>query len=262
MKKPKPKPKCSRLRRVAKAAAERALQEGQNPKLAERAEVIRTYCKRVLTDIIEIGRQLTLAQNEVARGKWPEWLEKEFAWSESTALNFMRAYELAEDRNSVNFTKLRIAPSALYVIARPNTPSKVVDDIIARAEAGESIEHKHVQEALHEYGEPDAADNGDRDKDDDEQELSESASETTEPRTKNDARWFKKLVDDANEAIRRARIADSVLEPEAERSLREVVEPSRELLKTLRQGGQALIKLADFLEALCQKKTQPLAAAE
>src|SRR5262245_57268477 len=93
---PKAKPKCNRLRRVAKAATERALQEGQDPKLAERAEIIRTLGKRVITDIIEIGRQLTLAKDEVGHGHWADWLKQEFDWSEGTALNFMRVYALAE----------------------------------------------------------------------------------------------------------------------------------------------------------------------
>jgi DUF3102 family protein len=145
---PKAKPKCNRLRRVAKAATERALQQGQDPKLAKRAEIIRTLGKRVITDIIEIGRQLTLAKDEVGHGHWADWLKKEFDWSEGTALNFMRVYELVEDRKSKNFMNLRIAPSALYALARPNTPDEVRDEIIERAEAGESITNKDVQEAL------------------------------------------------------------------------------------------------------------------
>jgi hypothetical protein len=161
MKKPKikAKPLCSRLRSVNRAAAERAKQKGQDPELAKHAAVIRTLGKRVVTDIIEIGRRLTEAKKLVVHGNataadggWAGWLQTEFQWSEGTATNFMRVYELAENYKSINFTDLTfadlvIAPSALYVLARPSTPDQVRDEIMDRARAGEAITHSTVQEA-------------------------------------------------------------------------------------------------------------------
>jgi Protein of unknown function (DUF3102) len=125
----------------------------RDPVLAKHAEVIRTLGQRVVKDIVEIGRRLTESKKRVGHGKWAEWLETEFDWSEGTALNFMRVYELAENYKSKNFTDLSfadliIAPSALYVLARPSTPNGVRDEMLERAAAGEKISHSAVQEAL------------------------------------------------------------------------------------------------------------------
>lgn len=146
----KAKPLCSRLRRVVRAASDQAVQEGQNPELAKHAAAIRTLGKRVVTDIVEIGRRLTEAKKIVVHGKWAEWLQTEFEWSEGTALNFMRVYDLAE---SINFTDLSladliIAPSALYTLARPSMPGEVRDEMIERAAAGEAITNSTLQEFL------------------------------------------------------------------------------------------------------------------
>jgi len=146
--KPKAKPKCKGVRGVARAAAERAVQEGQDPELAKHAAVIRKLSKRAITDIIEVGRQLKLAKGRVGHGNWEPWLKKEFGWSAATALNFIHVYELAEDYKSVKFTDLRIAPSALYALARPSTPDEVRDEMMERAEAGKPISNNDVQEAI------------------------------------------------------------------------------------------------------------------
>ncbi len=144
---------CNRLRGVTRAAADRAKQEGQDPVLAEHAAAIHTLSKRVVKDIVEIGRRLTLSKERVGHGNWAAWLETEFAWSEGSALNFTRVYQLAEDYKSKNFTDLKIenliiAPSALYTLGRPSMPDGVRDEIIERAVAGEAIKHSTVQEAL------------------------------------------------------------------------------------------------------------------
>jgi len=122
--------------------------------LAEHARVIRDLNKRAIQDIIEIGRRLTLAKERVGHGNWAAWLETEFSWSESTALNFMRVFELAEELKSknVNFTDsniavLDIALSAWYALAQPGTNPEVRDEIVERAAAGETITNKTVQEA-------------------------------------------------------------------------------------------------------------------
>jgi hypothetical protein len=158
----KARPLCDRLRGVARAAAERAVQEGQDPELAKHAEMIRTLGKRVVKDIIEIGRRLTEAKKLVGHGHWADWLKTEFDWSEGTALNFMRVFEFAEDYKSKNFMDLKIAdlsiaPSALYALARPGTPEEVRAEMMERAEAGEAISNSDVQEALATHAETNKA---------------------------------------------------------------------------------------------------------
>jgi len=144
---------CKRLGRVSREAAERAKQEGKDPTLAKHAEIIRTLCKRVTKDIIEIGRRLIEAKKLVGHDNWGDWLGREFAWSEQTARNFMNVFRFAEGLKSKKFLDLDIddldiAPSALYALARRNTPDEVREELLARAGAGEPITNKTTQDAL------------------------------------------------------------------------------------------------------------------
>jgi Protein of unknown function (DUF3102) len=155
---------CGRLRGVARVAADRAVQEGKDPALAKHAAVIRDLSKRVMKDIIEIGRRLTEAKKLVGHGNkrpsmdqptpgWAAWLKTEFDWSEGTALNFMHVFEFAEDLKNKKFMdltveSLEIAPSAMYKLAQPSTPDAVRDEMMGRAGAGEAITNSAVQEAL------------------------------------------------------------------------------------------------------------------
>jgi hypothetical protein len=41
--------------------------------------------------IIEIGRELLAAKDEIPHGEWLQWLEREFAWSNKTAEKYMQA---------------------------------------------------------------------------------------------------------------------------------------------------------------------------
>jgi hypothetical protein len=311
MKKPKikAKPLCSRLRSVNRAAAERAKQKGQDPELAKHAAVIRTLGKRVVTDIIEIGRRLTEAKKLVVHGNataadggWAGWLQTEFQWSEGTATNFMRVYELAENYKSINFTDLTfadlvIAPSALYVLARPSTPDQVRDEIMDRARAGEAITHSTVQEAraahlaavVQESLAP-AADEAAittnetetaADTTTTETAATEAGAETETAATEATAdttttetaatdtdtdpveelrRWWRDLVMRAGRAMEDGEVADSPLSPGRRQILQEVVEPT--LLPTLRKGGEGLIKLGDFLGRLLDEASREDEAPE
>jgi hypothetical protein len=108
----------------------------QAPDLTEHVREIRTLARTTIDNIIEIGRRLTECKKLVAHGKWLPWLEHEFGWSESTALRFMRVYELGK---SVTVTDLNLPVSTLYQLAAPSTPDAVKGEIVDRAEKGETI---------------------------------------------------------------------------------------------------------------------------
>jgi hypothetical protein len=57
-----------------------------NPIVAEHAEAIRSLGRRVVADVIEIGRRLTECKKLLGHGNWLPWLDREFGWSEDTAL--------------------------------------------------------------------------------------------------------------------------------------------------------------------------------
>jgi Protein of unknown function (DUF3102) len=120
--------------------------------LTDHANEIRRLGKRAAADVIEIGRRLTVCKKEklVAHGQWSKWLEKEFGWSDETALRFMRVYDLTTQEN-FNYHKLRdlgLPVSALYLIAAPSTPDEARDEISARAEAGEKMSVSEVKDTI------------------------------------------------------------------------------------------------------------------
>jgi Protein of unknown function (DUF3102) len=110
---------------------------------AEHAEVIRTLGKRVVADVIEIGRRLTEAKALCRRGEWYAWLEQEFAWEEITARRFIGVYELAGKAG--NLPDLSVPVSGLYLLARPSTPEPIRTEILDRAESGEHFTHAQVK---------------------------------------------------------------------------------------------------------------------
>jgi hypothetical protein len=109
--------------------------------LEDHAQAIRTLGKRVIADIIEIGRHLAEARKLCGHGQWLPWLEREFAWADDTAGRFRSIYEMAKSRNLRN---LDLPVSALYLLAKSSTPPAVREEVLARAESGERVSHKEV----------------------------------------------------------------------------------------------------------------------
>jgi hypothetical protein len=74
---------------------------------------------------------------------------------------------------------------------------------------------------------------------------------------KNTQRWFAAVIKRAGEDIRDAGVADGRVSPELQEIYRQVVAPSIALLDTLREAGNANLRLADFLEKLVKEAPQP-----
>jgi hypothetical protein len=111
-----------------------------DPFLAEGADRIRQIrgCATV-----EIGRILTECRKRFPkRGGWLAWLKREFAWTDRTALNHMRKYELLQ---SEKFSDLELPDSSRYLLGAPSCPESARDEVIRRAEAGEKLKHDEVR---------------------------------------------------------------------------------------------------------------------
>ena len=113
--------------------------------LAEHAEAIKAAGTRVISDVVEIGRHLTEAKELCAHGQWLPWLDKEFGWTEQTALNFMRVHELAKTKRILD---LNLSLSSLYLLARPSTPREAVEEVVERAESGERVSVAQVRDTI------------------------------------------------------------------------------------------------------------------
>jgi len=104
-------------------------------RIAEHAEVIRALGKRVVHDIIEIGRRLIDAKKIAGHGGWLPWLDREFGWEERTARNFIAVAEAAG--KSAKFADLDVPVSGLYLLAAPSTPAEVIEAVAERSDRGE-----------------------------------------------------------------------------------------------------------------------------
>jgi hypothetical protein len=113
--------------------------------LQEHVDEIRRLGKRVVSDIIEIGRRLIECKKIVGHGGWLPLLEREFGWTDDTALNFMRVFEMSKSRN---FRDLSLPMSGLYLLAAPSTPEEVQQQVIERAEAGQRFSHAQIKEVI------------------------------------------------------------------------------------------------------------------
>jgi N6-adenosine-specific RNA methylase IME4 len=120
--------------------------------LAEHVAAIRALGKQTITNVIEIGRRLTIIRHGVdgeepllAHGEWLPWLEREFGWQEATARNFMRVYDMCK---SAKFADLDLPMSSFYLLAAPSTPDGARREIAQRAEAGEELPVAEVKRII------------------------------------------------------------------------------------------------------------------
>lgn len=125
--------------------------------------------------IIEIGKILIQIKGDIPHGQFLPWLDAEFGWSERAAQNFMA---VADQFKSAKFADLKIAPSALYLIASNNVSKDIRDEFVAKAAAGQRVTHKDVKTRL---AQAEAV--GDDDDDDDDAPLSDFPYEVVDPDT-------------------------------------------------------------------------------
>lgn len=96
-------------------------------------------------NVVEIGERLLIVKGHLPHGDFGGWLQGEFGWSEWTARKMM---SVADRFKTVNFTDLRIGPSALYLLASSETPDDVREQFIEQAKAGEKVTHDAVKKAV------------------------------------------------------------------------------------------------------------------
>ena len=100
-----------------------------------------------MTDgVVEIGRRLTDAKRRLGHGRFLVWLAAEFGWSERTAENFMRVYDL--HGKFADFADLEVPLSALYLLAAPSTPDNALFAAAARAGNGAGLSLVEVRQII------------------------------------------------------------------------------------------------------------------
>jgi hypothetical protein len=120
-------------------------------RLQDHVNEIRQLGQRAIADVIEIGRRLSECKDLVGHGNWLSWLDREFGWSERTAQNFIAVFHLSRQSKSANFSdfqRLNLPISALYLLARPSTPEAARDEILQRAQAGETMSLAKIEDTV------------------------------------------------------------------------------------------------------------------
>ncbi|MGJ3246534.1 MAG: DUF3102 domain-containing protein [Elainellaceae cyanobacterium] len=107
---------------------------------------IRERLRRSAQDIWEIGQRLADVRSRLKHGQFDAWLRAEFDWSRRTAYNFINVYETFQER--ANLAQINIATSALYLLAAPSTPQEIREEYLKRAQHGEKISFKNLQETI------------------------------------------------------------------------------------------------------------------
>jgi hypothetical protein len=116
--------------------------------LAEHAAVIRALGKRVVGDVIEIGRRLAECKAILKEERrWLAWIENEFQWSRNTAENLINVHAMVRDKVS-NFDSLNLPISALYLLAAPSTPEEAREAVIEAVADGERLTHAQVKDTI------------------------------------------------------------------------------------------------------------------
>jgi len=114
----------------------------------EAAVRIRLRMARTASDIVEIGRDLLLVKERVGHGGFIRWIEAEFGMSDRSANRFM---QVATRFKSATVADLK--PSVVYALAEPGATDEVVEQVVARAAAGEPVTRDDVKELKRQLGE-------------------------------------------------------------------------------------------------------------
>ena len=108
--------------------------------LDQRVVKIKFYLNQTAQNIIEIGKELTAAKQEVGHGNWANWLEENFQLNQQTANRFMRVAE--------RFGKLSINAqfNSTQMIVMLSLPERETEKFIAeKAAAGTPVENMSVK---------------------------------------------------------------------------------------------------------------------
>jgi len=113
--------------------------------LAPLAERIRGHIRQTTAGIIAIGRDLLHARSIIDHGQFLDWIDREIGITARTAQNYMRAAEWSEDKcEAVSL----LPPSTVYALAAPSAPPEIKAEVIAKLEAGETVDGRVVEERI------------------------------------------------------------------------------------------------------------------
>lgn len=105
---------------------------------------IKTVLRRTAENVIELGKLLTAARNNLPHGSWQSWLTGEIGVSTSTASNWLRAYEHAEQFRAI----ANLNPTAIYALSGEGVTAEAIEKANQLAESGKQVTKADVDEIV------------------------------------------------------------------------------------------------------------------
>jgi hypothetical protein len=115
--------------------------------LRDVAVEIRERDRNAKAAIVDIGGALSRIKEKVGHGNWGAWLAAEFEMSSSTAERYMRLADRFGDKIG---TVTNLPARLLYAMAAKSAPVQVVDQIVARLEAGDHLPAAAIESEISE----------------------------------------------------------------------------------------------------------------
>ena len=109
-----------------------------DPVLAGYTEKVNTLGRKMLTDVLEIGRILILAKKRAGHGHWLPWLET-VALNDDTARNFMRVSRLLRSPRFRKFRNMKAPLTVLYQLTKGNVSDATREVILGHIASGEKV---------------------------------------------------------------------------------------------------------------------------
>jgi diguanylate cyclase (GGDEF)-like protein len=117
-------------------------------RIKQNVSEIKQLIRRTAQDIINIGKKLREIKQDLGHGRFRDWLRSEFSWSISTANKIM---QVSKQFENIDLTELNFAPSALYLLAAPATPTPVRTEALNLARQGQYINYSLAKQLIDEY---------------------------------------------------------------------------------------------------------------
>lgn len=109
---------------------------------------IRRSDKRVISEIVAIGRKLIEIKNRVGHGRYGQFIRDRLWFSERSAQQFVQSYEFLKSAHCADFESLHIDGSAVRLLARPSTPNEVRVEALERAAKPQGVSYSEVKRLI------------------------------------------------------------------------------------------------------------------
>jgi hypothetical protein len=99
----------------------------------QRTESIRAIFTQTIENAFLVGEMLLEVKEKLGHGEFCKWIDCEFQWSQSTAMNQMH---LASRFKFATVANLNLPLTILYELSRPTTPESAMEEVIKLATQG------------------------------------------------------------------------------------------------------------------------------